>query len=172
MSNLPIEVIFMSGYAIMLSLIAWILELAGLHAHRRSTKVSVIGFTYHPEKDVWQCSQDQHLFPVFSDPIKGKVIYRGNAATCNACRSKAACTDSKNGREITREDTGELQFGMQRFHRAISVTLLLLACAILAVESFRTDIQSLRAVLFCVLVLFSAVIFRMIKALSGTSELQ
>jgi hypothetical protein len=172
MPKLPIEVILMSGYAILLSLIAWILEFAGGHAHKRSTKVSVIGFTYHAERDVWQCPQNQHLFPVFSDPVKGKVIYRGNGATCNACRSKAACTDSNNGREITREDTGDLQFGMQRFHRAVSVTLLLLASAILAVESFRTDLQSLRAGLVFMVVLFSVVIFRMIKALSRTTSLR
>jgi hypothetical protein len=48
---------------------------------------------------------------------------------------------------------------------------VLLASAILAVESFRTDIHSLRAVLVCVLVLSSAVIFRMIKALSSTRQL-
>src|SRR5262249_14554637 len=71
--------------------------------------------------------KDQHLFPVFSESVGGRVIYRAPAAACNACPSKAACTDSDHAREIER-NLGEVGSGMQRFHRLLSVTLLVLAC--------------------------------------------
>ena len=68
----------------------------------------------------------------------GRVNDRAPAATCNACPSKAACTDSSGGREIERNTLSEVEYGMKRFHRAVSLTLLVLASLILVVELFRT----------------------------------
>lgn len=128
----------MVGYALLLGVIALLLEMAARHAHQRSLAVRTIGFTYHPDRDIWQCPRDQHLFPVFSDPAKGVVRYRAPASTCNACQSKAACTDSNSGREIERRTSSLLEYGMQRFHRAMSLTLLALSTLILIIEIIRT----------------------------------
>src|SRR6516225_1879369 len=138
MSGVSLECILMLGYAISLALIALLLEWVAGHAHRRSLRFSTAGFTYHPDRDIWRCPRDQHLFPVFSDSATGRVIYRAPAATCNACPSKAACTDSSDGREIQRSTLSELEHGMKRFHRVVSLTLLVLASLILVVELFRT----------------------------------
>ncbi|MEO6981937.1 MAG: hypothetical protein ABI072_02345, partial [Edaphobacter sp.] len=83
-----------------------------------------------------------------------KVIYRAPAEICNACPSKAACTESNNGRTIERTDVASLQYGMQRFHRAVSLTLLTLAALILAVEIYRTPDFYPRIVLIVFLFLF------------------
>jgi heme A synthase len=136
----------MLAYALSLALIAFLLEWVAGHAHRRSVAISTAGFTYHADRDVWKCPKDQHLFPVFSDSIRGKVIYRAPAAACRACPSKAACTDSDHGRELER-DLGTVESGMKRFHRAISLTLLALACLIVTVELFRTGDRFPRIVL-------------------------
>lgn len=152
MFHVSLEYILMLGYAIVLGMAALLLELAARHAHKRSLSVSTIGFTYHPERDVWRCPRDQHLFPVFSDPAKGTVTYRAPASACNRCISKAACTDSNNGREIERNIAGSLEFGMQRFHRAMSLTLLALASLILVIEIFRTGNFYPRAALAVVLI--------------------
>src|SRR5262250_2939575 len=104
MAGVPLECILMLAYALSLALIALVLEWVAGHAHRRSLRVSTAGFSYHPDRDIWRCPQDQHLFPVFSDSAKGIVIYRAPASACNSCRSKAACTDSNHGREITKTD--------------------------------------------------------------------
>jgi hypothetical protein len=58
-------------------------------------------------------------------------------ATCNACPSKAACTDSSHGREIEQRNLSDLEFGMKRFHRSVSLTLLVLASLIVVIEVFR-----------------------------------
>ena len=144
----------MAGYAGGLALIALLLEWVAHHAHRRSLGLSTAGFTYHPDQDIWRCPKDQHLFPVFSDPVRGTVIYRASAATCNACPSKAACTDSNHGREIERRNVSELEYGIALFHRAVSLTLLVLASVILAVELVRIGAPYPRVVLAAALTLF------------------
>jgi len=138
MAGVPLESVLMLGYALSLALIALLLEWVAAHAHRRSLGQTTAGFTYHPDRDIWRCPRDQHLFPVFSESVRGRVIYRAPAATCNACPIKAACTDSSHGREIEQINLSELEYGMKRFHRAVSLTLLVLASLILVVELFRT----------------------------------
>ena len=158
MPRVSLEFVLMLGYAVFLSLVALLLELAARHAHRRSLSISTIGFTYHPDRDIWRCPEEQHLFPVFADAAKGTVVYRAPASACNACRSKPGCTDSDKGREIERKNASGLQFGMQRFHRAMSLTLLVLANLILIVEIFRTNGLYPRLLLAAVLVPFCLII--------------
>lgn len=161
MLQVSIEYVLMLGYAVGLSIIALLLELAARHAHQRSLNTATVGFTYHPDRDIWQCPRDQHLFPVFSDSARGVVVYRAPASACNSCRSKAACTDSNSGREIERRTANGLEYGMQRFHRAMSLTLLLLASVILATEMVRAVGLYPRLVLAAVLAAFCIVMWRL-----------
>ena len=161
MARVSLEFILMLGYAVSLAFIALLLEWVARYAHRRSLEADSIGFTYHPELDVWRCPQDQHLFRIFSDSAKGVVVYRAPAATCNSCRSKAACTDSDHGRAIERRDLHGIQYGMQRFHRAMSLTLLLLASLILVVELFRTNGLYPRIILISVCAVFFFIVQRL-----------
>jgi hypothetical protein len=159
--GVPLEFFLMLGYAVSLALIALSLELVARHVHQRSLNGSTIGFTYHKDRDVWQCPQDQHLFPVFADTAKGRVIYRAPASTCNACRSKHACTDSDSGRTIERKVSSGLEYGMERFHRAMSITLIILACLIVGVEFFRVGGLYPRSVLATVFALLGAIAARL-----------
>jgi hypothetical protein len=86
------------------------------------------------------------------------VTYRAPAAACNACPSKAACTDSSQGREIERSNLSGLEYGMKRFHRALSLTLLVLASVIVVVELVRTRDLYPRIVLAATLALFCLLI--------------
>ena len=165
MPGVSMEFMLMLGYAVLLGVIALLLEFAARHAHRRSLSISTTGFTYHADKDMWRCPEFQHLFPVFVDHAKESVIYRAPASACNACRCKSDCTDSNNGREIERKTTGDLQYGMQRFHRAMSVTLLVLASLILVVELFRDNAVYPRLVLASVLVVFCMLVLRLSEEL-------
>jgi len=160
MDGVPLECILMLGYACSLALVAFLLEGIAQHAQRRSLRSSTVGFTYHPDRDVWRCPKGQHLLPVFSESAKGKVIYRAPAAVCNACMSKAACTDSIHGREIELNSLGGLEHGMKRFHRAVSLTLLVLASLIILVELFRTSGLYPRIALASILMMFCLVIQR------------
>jgi hypothetical protein len=173
MLDVSVEYVLMLGYAVALAIIALLLEMAARHAHQRSLNTSTAGFTYHPERDIWQCPRDQHLFPVFSDTARGIVVFRAPASACNVCRSKAACTDSNHGREIERKTTNGLEYGMQRFHRAMSLTLLLLASAILVTEIVRASGLYPRLVLSAVLAAFCIVMWRLGMAMRrGCTESQ
>ena len=158
MAGVPLECVLMLGYALSLGLIALLLEPVTRLIQRRSVGFSTAGFTYHPDQDIWRCPRDQHLVPVFSDCVKGTVIYRAPAATCNACPSKAACTDSDEGRQIERSSLSELEVGIARFHRGVSLTLLVLASLILVVELVRTGGLFPRIVLAAILTLFCLLI--------------
>ena len=169
MAGVSLEFVLMLGYAVSLAVIALLLELAARHAHQRSHGTATSGFTYHPDRDIWRCPQDQHLFPIFSDSTKGIVIYRAPAAACNTCRSKAACTDSNRGREIERRDPNSVESGMKRFHRAMSITLLVLASLILIVELFRAGGLYPRIVLFSALTLLCLIVQRLCTNFSQAS---
>jgi hypothetical protein len=165
MHNLSLEYVLALGYAVFLLAVALLLEMAARYVHQRSLRMSTVGFTYRPDRDTWTCPEDEHLFPVFSDPVKGSVTYRAPAAVCNACRSKAACTDSSSGREIEHKSAPSLQSGMRHFHRGLSLTLLALANLILGVEILRTNGFYPRSLLAFLLILFCAVGMRLFSAL-------
>ena len=167
MAAVSLECVLMIAYALALGLIALLLEWAAGHAHRRSVAVSTAGFTYHPDHDHWSCPRDQHLFPVFSDSAQGTVVYRAPASACNSCPSKPACTDSTSGREI--ETTSLTEHGMKKFRRGVSLTLLVLASLILAIELCRTSSLFPRMILGIMLLLFGGLILRKVEELVATS---
>ena len=171
MADMPLECVLMLAYALALVLIALVLERIAGHAHQRSLSVSTDGFTYHSDQDIWKCPKDQHLFPVFSDSGKGKVIYRAPASACNACPSKAVCTDSDHGREIER-NVCDIEHGIKQFHRAVSLTLLLLASLILVVELFRIDGIYPRIVLIATLMSIGVFTLRLAEALTTKARLK
>jgi hypothetical protein len=131
------EVALAAGYAGFLIMAAAGLEWFGRHSHRRSGSFRTAGFKYHRHLDVWECPCGHHLHPHYRDPVREVVRYRAPARTCNACARKPDCTNSDQGREILHplESWVETQAG--RFHRVLSLTLLLLATLVLVVEMFR-----------------------------------
>ena len=163
MAGLSVEYVMAIGYAVFLGLIALVLEVLARHVRERSVKANTIGFTYHADRDIWSCPRDQHLFPTFADSNPGKVIYRAPASVCNACRSKAACTDSTTGREIERMESGSVESGMKHFHRGLSLMLLCLSSLILAVEFFRTGNVNARWGLVSILVLMAFLGWRLFQ---------
>ncbi len=59
-------------------------------------------FAYDPEYDRYVCPQGETLRKRKTKYTEEKVIYSADAAICNACPVKAACTVSDHGRQIAR----------------------------------------------------------------------
>ncbi len=86
------------------------LEEAGIHAamplrdfhDRESAFYSADRFTYDAEHDRYHCPQGQTLTRLGRMTGREIVLYRAEAATCNACPLKAACTPGESGRTISR----------------------------------------------------------------------
>ena len=85
------------------------LEDAGIRAYvpladfdDRTAYYGASHFHYDPERDEYRCPEGQPLPRFTAKNTEGGVMYRADAATCNACPVKAACTPSTSGRSIRR----------------------------------------------------------------------
>lgn len=166
MAGASLEFFLMLGYAISLALIALLLECASRHAHRRSLRTTTAGSTYHPDRDLWRCLRTS-IYSRSSLIPQRASLSTALPTACNSCRSKAACTDSNHGREIERRDLKSVEFGMKRFHHAMSITLLVLACLILGVEAIRDSGLYPRIILIAALTMFCVIIQRLSAKLFG-----
>lgn len=120
----------MDGYALLLAAIAFLLEALARHAHRRTQHYELAGFRYHATLDFWICPEGENLHRhPSSDPFRRR--YRAPAATCNRCTRKPDCTDSDEGRQLEWSLANWLETHTGRFHRGLSLALLVLASAFL-----------------------------------------
>ena len=131
------EVILAAGYALLLVGVAAVLEYLARHSHRRSEHYRNSGFAYKRKLDVWECPTGHHLTREQTDFERKIARYRAPAHKCNACHCKQDCTDSDDGRVLESRLDAWVQSELRRFHRGISLALLLLAAIILAAEMMR-----------------------------------
>ncbi len=129
-----VEVLMAEGYSLFLVAVAAMLEWLARNSHRRSEQMRVTGFKYHREFDHWECPTGKLLHRHSIDHERNIVRYRAPAHVCNCCHKKIDCTDSDEGREIERRVNSWVQSEIRRFHRGISLALLLLAALILAFQ--------------------------------------
>jgi transposase len=73
-------------------------------------------FIYDRERDAYHCPEG-HPLPRWTAKYTEEVtVYRADAATCNACPVKAACTTSERGRTIHRSFQAEYLERVQAYH--------------------------------------------------------
>src|ERR1700694_1043918 len=132
-----LEPLLAGGYAVLLVAIAAGLEWMGRHSHRRADQYPTRGFRCHQQRDHWECPNGARLERAEIDNELRVIRYRAPAHTCNGCPIKARCTDSDNGRELSVSLDPWLSSAIGRFHRGISLALLILATLIMAVELVR-----------------------------------
>ena len=131
------EVVLASGYGAFLLLAAAVIEWLSAHTHRRSLRYRTAGFTYDATHDHWQCPEGQHLWPHEFDSERRLVRYKAKAHICNGCPRKDACTDSDTGREVVRPLDPWPHSEAGRFHRGLSLLLVVLAVFVVAVGLVR-----------------------------------
>ena len=69
---------------------------------RRTPFYGASRFTYDPERDEYRCPEGQVLRRRKVKYTEGVVVYQAEAATCNGCPLKVACTESSRGRQVHR----------------------------------------------------------------------
>ena len=131
------EVLLAVGYALLLALIAAALEGIARHSQRRSEQYHTAGFQFHKHKDAWECPAGAALQLSEINHELRIHRYRAPAHTCNRCPIKSQCTDSNDGREISVSADRWLESGTGRLQRGISLTLLILAGMLVAIEWWR-----------------------------------
>lgn len=131
------EVLLAVGYATFLAGVVFALELLARHSHKRSEVYRNAGFVYRQKLDLWECPVGRQLLRTETDYRRRIVHYRAPAEACNACSLKNNCTDSNKGRRLEASLDSWLESELRRFHRGISLALLLLATVILLAEAIR-----------------------------------
>lgn len=99
------------------------LEDAGIRAffplpdfERRTPYYGMSRFTYDAQRDEYRCPQGQPLPRRTTKYTEDKVLYRANAATCNACPVKAECTASDHGRMVHRSFCADYLEKVRGYH--------------------------------------------------------
>jgi hypothetical protein len=132
-----IEVLLALVYALFLAAVACLLELLARHSQERAEDYRLSGFVYFRDLDYFECPAAHQLVHLETDHHRRIKSYRAPASACNACSLKLNCTDSDEGRVLEKRWDTWLESELRRFHRAISITLLLLAIVLLTAEIFR-----------------------------------
>jgi transposase len=73
-------------------------------------------FAYDSERDEYRCPEGQVLRRRKAKYTEGVVVYRADAAACNACPLKAACTESSQGRQVQRSMYAEHLERVRAYH--------------------------------------------------------
>lgn len=139
------EALFVGGYALFLTGAAYALGWAARRSHTRVLDVKAIGFRYHHALDAWQCSEGTYLWRKERNEAARLVRYAAKAEMCNACALKHRCTDSDEGRELIRPMDAWPHNEMARFQRVISLSMMVLAAVLVAVEAVRQPSPLLQA---------------------------
>lgn len=164
------ETVLALGYSGFLVAISGIFELLARHIHQRSERSTTAGFTYRRELDAWECPDGKTLQREFTDPQFKIIRYRAPAHHCNSCVFKFRCTDSTSGRVIEHRLESWMESGLYRFHRVLSVALLLLAGLILGIELLRAQELRSGAVIFTALIFVAIVILRITSGLRRPAD--
>jgi hypothetical protein len=135
--GLHLEVLLALAYAAFLICVAGALELAARKSHKRAEEYRNLGFNYFRELDYFECPAGHRLIQLTTDHQQGTALYRAEAAACNSCSLKLNCTDSEYGRTVERRLDPWIESELRRFHRGISLALLLLATVLLGAEVIR-----------------------------------
>ena len=77
-------------------------------------------FAYEPEQDEYRCPEGQRLRRYTAKYEDEVTVYRADAATCNACPAKQACTDSERGRTLQRSFHAAYLERVQGYHQTPS----------------------------------------------------
>lgn len=132
-----LEVFLAVVYALFLLAVALLLERLARRSQKRAEGYRNSGFIYFHELDYWECPAGQQLVQLNTDQQRRIAYYRAPADACNSCSLKLNCTDSDEGRLLERQLDTWVASELRRFHRGISLTLLLLAMFLLSAEIAR-----------------------------------
>jgi len=137
MTDLPSpEVWLVTGYALVLIGVAWLLDRLGERSALRSASWRTSNFVYHADHDAWKCHQDQWLWPASFDPEKRVIRYAGQHAICGRCPVKDSCSPTPGPREITRPVDPWPHSEAGRFHRGLALTVACIGVFLPAMSLF------------------------------------
>jgi hypothetical protein len=138
MKEYHVEPLLAGGYAILLVLIALLLEWLARHSQKRSDQYDTAGFRFHHDRDAWECPQGARLERSEIDHKLRVIQYRAPADTCNVCSIKAHARIPNAAVQFPcRLIDPWVRSAAVRFQRGISLVLMILAALIVGIELIR-----------------------------------
>lgn len=153
MTSVELATWLAGGYALVLLLVAYGIDLLARRAHSANDQHQNRGFTYHEDHDAWLCPEDQWLWPQSFDPDNRVMRYRGSPSVCNACPVKDTCTSTDDGRELGRTVDAWPASESARFHRGIACSVTVLAVLFPTVTSLTVAHWTSQVILLATAVL-------------------
>jgi hypothetical protein len=129
---MSVETIVGLGYATFLVVVAWVLERTAEAAHRRADPHRLDGFVYREAIDAYECRGGALLPVVHITPDRKTARYRAPESICGTCALKQFCTGDEKSREIVRSSQPWIETEVGKFHRGLSLTLLVLSAVLIA----------------------------------------
>ena len=134
-----LETIVAATYAAFLVLVAWVLELFGRITAARADQYETAGFRYREEIDAYECEGGE-ILPLVELGADGRLgRYEAAGHHCGRCPVKHFCTEDEKNREIVRSNVPWVDTEVGRFHRGLSLILLVLAASILVGVGLRYE---------------------------------
>jgi hypothetical protein len=130
--SIDLGLVLLLGYLILLWCGGWALEYLARAHYQRAQRYAHSGFAYDAELDRYECPQGELLTLETFDDRNALAIYRAPAASCNECMLKAFCTPHDEGRHVYRSLAEFHETDVGRFHRLLSLLILLVALAFAA----------------------------------------
>jgi len=150
------EVLLALSYSLFLGGVAFVLERLARRTQKRAEGYRNSGFIYFRELNYWECPAGHQLVQLQTDHVRRITSYRAPADACNSCSLKLNCTDSNEGRILEQRMENCFESELHRFHRGISLAVLVLATVFLVAEFVRyphvRDRQALLVLLLPILI--------------------
>lgn len=163
--GMHLEVLLALTYSLFLTGVAFVLECLARRSYHRAGDYRNSGFIYFRELDYWECPAGHQLVQLHTDHRNKITTYRAPASACNSCSLKLNCTDSNEGRTVQRRLHLWLESELRRFHRGISLALLLLASVLLCAEALRYSLPRERELLVGLLLLLTMAQLKLLPSL-------
>jgi hypothetical protein len=163
--GIHLEVFLALAYALFLTGVAFLLERLARRSQKRADGYRNAGFIYFGEFDYWECPAGHQLVQLKTDHQRRVTTYRAPASACNSCSLKLNCTDSDEGRLLEKRLDTWLESELRKFHRGVSLTLLVLAAVILMGEIVRYPFPRDRELLVALLLLLVLTQSRLLPSL-------
>jgi hypothetical protein len=127
--RLELTLLLLLAYLIALWSGGWALEVLARAHFRRAKRHAHTGFAFDDELDRYECPQGEWLTLHTLDDRNKLALYKAPATSCNACALKPFCTPHNEGRHVYRSLAEFHETDVGRFHRWLSLTMLVMSLA-------------------------------------------
>lgn len=125
------------SYVVAVFLGARVLEALARAHFARADRLEREGFRYDQEADHYECRDGARLSRLALDEGNQVAVYRAPPSRCGGCPHKSSCAPHHEARQIHRSLAAWTETDVGRFHRCLSLVMIVAASVLSAVALVR-----------------------------------